>query len=108
MKTRIYVNSRTYPLPQPLLIVACAAALALCLCPRASHAGNLLVNPSFEASSGHVTWPTTTPAVGWTYFSPPEPSTYFGDYWVESQVPAHASTFRWRSAFHHLRRHRLC
>ena len=47
-------------------------------------AGNLLVNSDFEAPpSGHATYGTTV-ATGWTYFSPPEPTGYFGDYWVQT------------------------
>lgn len=53
-------------------------------------AANLLVNPGFEANSGHVV------ASGWTYFSPPPPAGYFGDYWVESAVPAHSGTLYWK------------
>ncbi len=60
-------------------------------------ASNLLVNPGFESSSGHVAYtPGVQPATGWTYFSPPEPSTYFGNYWVESSVPAHSGTLYWK------------
>jgi hypothetical protein len=66
-----------------LLIAMAAAAL---LAAGAAQASNLLVNPSFEANSGHVV------PVGWTYFSPPPPPNYFGDYWIESAVPAHAGT----------------
>ncbi|HZR20730.1 MAG TPA: hypothetical protein VFE51_25845 [Verrucomicrobiae bacterium] len=76
-------------------IVAGAAALALW--PGSIRAGNLLVNPSFESSSGHATYSTNVqPATGWTYFSPPEPSSYFGDYWVESAVAAKSGTFYWK------------
>jgi hypothetical protein len=53
-------------------------------------ADNLLVNPSFESNSGHVL------PVGWTYFSPPPPPDYFGDYWIERAVPAHAGTLYWK------------
>lgn len=53
-------------------------------------ASNILVNPSFELNSGHAI------PVGWTYFSPPTPSGYFGDYWVESNVKAHTGTFYWK------------
>jgi hypothetical protein len=52
--------------------------------------GNLLVNPGFESNSGHVI------PVGWTYYSPPPPSGYFGNYWVESTVPAQAGTLYWK------------
>jgi hypothetical protein len=73
------------------------AGAMLAFCPSPSRAGNLLVNPGFESSSGHVTYsPNVQPATGWTYFSPPEPSGYFGDYWVESAVPAHSGTFYWK------------
>lgn len=57
---------------------------------RSAEGGNLLVNPSFEANSGHAV------ATGWTYFSPPTPANYFGDYWVESNVPAQAGTLYWK------------
>ena len=55
-----------------------------------ARAGNLLVNPGFEANSGHQL-PT-----GWTYYSPPAPPGYFGDYWIESNVPAHGGTLYWK------------
>src|SRR5260370_30198879 len=50
----------------------------LWFCTSPSQAANLLVNPGFEANSGHAI------PNGWTYFSPPEPPTYFGDYWIEA------------------------
>ncbi len=53
-------------------------------------AGNLLVNPGFEANSGHVI------ATGWTYFSPPTPPGYFGDYWVENAPPPHSGLLYWK------------
>ncbi|HLH52769.1 MAG TPA: hypothetical protein VKY92_04055 [Verrucomicrobiae bacterium] len=60
-------------------------------------AANLLVNPGFEASSGHVTYKQgVQPAQGWTYFSPPPPNNYFGDYWVESAKPAHSGTLYYK------------
>src|SRR5438034_3073259 len=56
--------------------VTVLAFATLLLAPSSVQAGNLLVNPSFEANSGHVV------AAGWTYFSPPTPPRSFGDYWV--------------------------
>src|SRR5437016_2903323 len=80
--------------------IARAAAFALAVSVAGSCsvvASNLLVNPGFESSSGHVVYtPGVQPATGWTYFSPPEPSTYFGDYWVESTAPAHSGTLYWK------------
>ena len=69
-------------------ILTLAAALMLAGSP--AHASNLLVNPGFEANSGHAI------ATGWTYFSAPPPPNYFGDYWIESNVPAHAGTLYWK------------
>ena len=43
-----------------------------------AHAANLLVNPSFEANSGH-TIPT-----GWTRFAPPTAQGPIGNFWVEN------------------------
>ncbi len=65
-----------------LILLALAAALMVGA--RPAHASNLLVNPSFEGNSGHAV------ATGWTYFSPPTPPGYFGDYWVEGNVPTHS------------------
>jgi len=54
-------------------------------------AANLLVNPSFDTgNSGHAV------ATGWTYFSPPPPPGYFGDYWIEGNVPPHSAPFYWK------------
>lgn len=79
---------------KPVAVVMTAMLLAWS---SPSRANNLLINPSFEASNGHVTYsPGVQPATGWTYFSPPEPSTYFGDYWVESAVPAHSGKFYYK------------
>ena len=68
-----------------------ALATVLVLAPSSARAGNLLVNPGFEANSGHVL------PVGWTYFSPPTPPGYFGDYWVESKtgIP-HSGSYYWK------------
>jgi hypothetical protein len=64
-----------------LLLLAVAAGLMLAAAP--AQAQNLLVNPGFETPpSGHATYGTTV-ATGWTYFSPPVPPGYFGDYWVQ-------------------------
>lgn len=67
-----------------------ALTLAMVLAVTAAQGANLLVNPSFEANSGHVV------ATGWTYFSPPPPLGYFGDYWIEGNVPAHGGTLYWK------------
>src|SRR5215471_1450883 len=66
-----------------------AGVLALLALPTAQ-AANLLVNPSFEQNSGHAL------PVGWSYFSPPTNSTYFGNFWIESAVPARSGTFYWK------------
>ncbi len=71
-----------------LPLLALVASLALT--PAPAQASNLLANSGFEANSGHIV------ASGWTYFSPPAPSGYFGDYWVDSAVPAHSGTFYWK------------
>lgn len=80
--------------------IACAVAFALAASIAGSCsvvASNLLVNPSFESSSGHATYALgVQPATGWTYFSPPVPSTYYGDYWVDNAVPAHSGKFYWK------------
>jgi hypothetical protein len=79
-----------------------ATALAFCaalilVCPERVTASNILVNPGFEASSGHVDYaPGVHPASGWTYFSPPPPADYFGDYWVESAAAAHSGTLYYK------------
>ena len=70
----------------PLLTLTAGLVLAA----GAAQASNILVNPSFEANSGHVI------AAGWTYYSPPTPPTYFGDYWVEGNVAAHLGTLYWK------------
>jgi hypothetical protein len=80
------------------LLPAVAAALVLAVNPV--HATNLLVNPGFETPpSGHVPYSTPPPATGWTYFSPPEPQNYFGDYWVQSSpahnVASHSGGYYW-------------
>jgi hypothetical protein len=74
-------------------ILAIAAALVLAAGP--AHALNILVNPGFESlPTGHNS--VTNPATGWTYFSPPPPPNYFGDFWVDDAVPAHSGTFYWK------------
>ena len=69
----------------PLLTLVTALVLAA----NPAQAGNLLVNPGFEANSGHVI------PVGWTRFAPPS-ALPFGNYWVESVVAAHSGTFYWK------------
>src|SRR5258706_15406691 len=80
MKTR---SLKSIPV---LLAVFCACLLAAERC----QAANLLINPGFEANSGHLV------ASGWTYFSPPTPPGYFGDYWVEGNVTPHGGTLYWK------------
>ena len=75
---------------QPFTGALLALAAALGLAARPAQADNILVNPGFEANSGHVV------AAGWTYFSPPPPPGYYGDYYVESAVPAHSGTLYWK------------
>src|SRR5438477_1424339 len=66
-------------------------AVTLLFAASAAPASNLLVNPSFESNNGH------TLPVGWSYFSPPTNSSYFGDFWVENNPPvAHTGTFYWK------------
>ena len=74
--------------PRTYIYLGCIIAIAVCAKPV--YAGNLLINSSFESNNGHVI------PVGWTYFSPPPPPSYYGDYWVESAVPAHSGTFYWK------------
>jgi len=71
-----------------VLLLGLAVTCVILVSP--ARAGNILVNPSFEANSGHVI------PVGWAYFSPPTPPDYFGDYWVESHFAAHTGTFYWK------------
>src|ERR1039457_6398012 len=78
----------------PLLTLAAGLVLAA----NPAQASNLLVNPGFESTSGHATYGTTV-ATGWTYFSPPEPPGYFGDYWVQTGtahgLAAHSGANYW-------------
>lgn len=69
-------------------LLALAAGFLLATGP--AQASNVLLNPGFEANNGHLV------PLNWTYFSPPTPSNYFGDYWVESAVSAHSGTFYWK------------
>ena len=79
------------------LVSTIAGVLTLLVLPKVGLANNLLVNPSFEANSGHINYaPGVQPATGWTYFSPPVSSSYTGDYWVESRFPAHSGTLYWK------------
>jgi hypothetical protein len=77
-------------------VLALVAGLVLAANP--AQAGYLLVNPGFEAESGHAPYGTTV-ATGWTYFSPPEPPGYFGDYWVQTGtahgLAAHSGANYW-------------
>lgn len=80
-----------------------ALTAGLLLSTGTAEAANLLVNPGFETPpSGHATYVTngtTMPATGWTYFSPPEPPGYFGDYWVQTGnahgLAAHSGVNYW-------------
>src|SRR5712664_928918 len=81
-----YVRTKCKSLTFPLLALVAGFLLAT----NPVRASNVLVNPGFEANSGHLI------PIGWTYFSPPTPSNYFGDYWVESAVAAHSGTFYWK------------
>lgn len=65
-------------------------AIVLTLFLQPARAANLLVNPGFEANNGHLV------ASGWTYYSPPPPTNYFGDYWVDNAVAAHSGTYYWK------------
>ena len=73
-------------------LLALAATVVLAAGP--AQAGNLLVNPSFEANSGNSI------PIGWTYFmSPLSPIPSGGGtnhYWVESAVSSHSGTFHWK------------
>ena len=79
-------------------LFALVTAVALAASP--AQADNRLVNPGFESPpSGHATYGQTV-ATGWTYFSPPPPAGYFGDYWVvgptDAGVSAHSGTSFWK------------
>ena len=87
-------NERTKCTSLNFSLLALVAGLVLAAGP--AQAGNLLVNPGFETPpSGHATYGTTV-ATGWTYFSPPEPPGYFGDYWVDNAGGGHSGTFYWK------------
>ncbi len=73
-----------------VVIFLFSASILLMFSTSPALGGNLLVNPSFESNGGHVV------PFGWTYFSPPPPSGYFGNYWVESNVPAQSGTLYWK------------
>jgi hypothetical protein len=90
-------NSTSFKTVNAALLVL-AAAVVLAASP--AQASNLLVNPGFESPpSGHATYGQTV-ATGWTYFSPPPPTGYFGDYWVvgptDYGVSAHSGTYFWK------------
>ena len=89
-------NERTKRTTVHLSLLALVAGLVLAANPV--QAENLLVNPGFESSSGHATYGTTV-APGWTYYSPPEPPGYFGDYWVQTGIAhglaAHSGANYW-------------
>lgn len=71
---------------KPLTLIMLSVAAALMLAGPAQGA-NLLVNPGFEANSGHVI------PVGWTRFAPTNAEP-FGNYWIEP--PAHTGTVGWK------------
>src|ERR1035437_5996036 len=85
-------NERTKLKSLNFPLLALAAGLVLAAGP--AHAGNLLVNPSFEANSGQNI-PT-----GWTYFAPP--STTGKGYWIItstdscSPLSAHSGPLLWK------------
>jgi hypothetical protein len=89
-------NERTKLTSLNFPLLALVAGLVLAAGP--AQAGNLLVNPGFESSVGHADYGTTV-ATGWTYFSPPEPPGYFGDYWVQTGnahgLAAHSGANYW-------------
>jgi hypothetical protein len=66
-----------------------ALAGAFLLASSRADAGNLLVNPGFEANSGHAL------PVGWTRFAPPN-AQVFGNYWIESTAPPHSGMLYWK------------
>jgi len=76
-------------------MLAFAATLILTAFP--GHAGNLLVNPSFEADNAK----TRAVPIGWKYFLPPTnsfsiPPGGTNHYWIENLVPAHSGTYFWK------------
>jgi len=75
----------------PVLLLAFAIALP-------AFGSNLLINPGFEAAgNAHVAYsPGVQPATGWTYYSPPEPQNYYGDYAIENKVAAHSGAQYWK------------
>jgi hypothetical protein len=89
-------NERTKCTSLNFPLLALAAGLVLAASP--AHAFNLLGNPGFEGSVGHATYGTIV-APSWTYFSPPEPPGYFGDYWVQTGtahgLAAHSGANYW-------------
>jgi hypothetical protein len=87
------LNERTKLKSLNFPLLALAAVLVLAAGP--AQAGNLLVNPGFEANSGQV-FPT-----GWTYFAPP--STTGKDYWIVTSTDgcspyfaAHSGSLLWK------------
>src|SRR6266566_968532 len=67
-----------------------ALSTVLVLAAGSARAGNLLVNPGFEADSGHVV------PVGWTRFAPPNAQPY-GNYYVENRAGfAHSGNYYWK------------
>jgi hypothetical protein len=86
-------NERTKCTFLNLPLLALAAGLVLAAGP--AHAGNLLVNPGFEANSGQNI-PT-----GWTYFTPPFPTAQ--NYWIVNSndgcaphLSTHSGSFLWK------------
>jgi len=71
-----------------------AVAAGLILSANPAQAGNLLINPGFEANTGPVL------AAGWTYFAPPTVGAGVHDYWVvgptDYGVSPHSGTNFWK------------
>ena len=91
-------NDRSKLTPSTLALMALAAGLVLAAGP-AQASTNILLNAGFELPpSGHALYGTTV-APDWTYFSPPEPPGYFGDYWVQTGtahgLAAHSGANYW-------------
>jgi len=74
-----------------------AAAVTVVLAGNFAHAGNLLVNPGFEAAPSGNKIP-----IGWTYFRPPASSFSIppggtNHYWIEgSEATPHTGSFYWK------------
>lgn len=78
-------NERTKLETLNFALLTLVAGLVLAANP--AQASNLLVNPGFEANSGHII------PVGWTRFAPTNAQPA-GNYWVEA--PAHSGAVGWK------------